>query len=86
MAYLEYFDERRLQLQQELMHHPDMCALIANHPSNQFEVRLCEIAAAVGILVDGAYTEEEISNLCEILTKRLYARRSGIVTLTDIAH
>jgi len=74
-----YFDERRIALNSELQYHPDICALLANHPITEFEIMLSEIAAVFGIIVDGDYLPEDLNRLCEILTKKLYERRTMIL-------
>ena len=75
MAYLEYFTEERLELQKELMNHPEVCALISKHPPQEFELRLAEIACYCGVALDGAYSQAELDKLCEILRNRLYIMR-----------
>ena len=77
--HIVLFDPHRIALQEELRNHPELCELIAKHPADQFEVRLAEIAAYCEVLLDGYYTEEELSNLCGILTNRLIERRTQIV-------
>lgn len=81
MAYLEFFDPRRLALQRELLLHPDLVERIGQHAGSnaKFEVILSEIATEFKIIVDGAYYPEELNKLCEILTKKLYERRSMIL-------
>jgi len=79
VAYLEYFDPRRLALQQELLHHQELCKLVAKHPPKEFELRLAEIAAYLGIVLDGDYSKEDLDRLCELLVARLYKKRSGIL-------
>lgn len=79
MAYLEYFDHRKLELQRELEYHPDICTIISAVPASEFELRLAHIAAYCGVMLDDYYSEEEVCNLCEILTKKLYEKRTMIV-------
>lgn len=79
MPYLVMFDPRRIELQKELVHHPKLCELINNHPVSEFETRLAEIAAWCGVLLDGYYTPEELSKLCEILRDKLYESRTEII-------
>jgi hypothetical protein len=75
----QYFDDRRIALNRELQFHPDLCELLAKHPIDEFEIRLAELAALFGIIVDGDYYPEQLNELCEILTKKLCQRRSGIM-------
>ena len=75
MAYLEYFDQRAIDLNSEIMKHPELMELLSRH--NDPAVKLAHVAAYCEIIVEGAYTEEECNVLAEILTKRLVAKRTG---------
>jgi len=81
MAYLEYFDPRRLALNKELSFHPDLMERIAKHNGRdvKFELILAELAAEFKIVLDGDYYPEELDNFCEILTKRLIERRTMVL-------
>lgn len=79
MAHLVFFSPERIALQRELVQHPDLAKKLANCEHPDFETNLCEIASWFGIIVDGAYMPEELDKLAEILTKRLYERRSMII-------
>lgn len=76
---LQYFPEEFLALQAELTHHPDLQAKLANHPSNEFEIRLAEIASHCQILLDDIYDEADLRRLANILTKRLFESRTQII-------
>lgn len=84
MAYLDYFSDARLELQKEVMQHPDLMPLLAKHPASEFELRIAEIACYCEIVLDGAYSQQEIDKLCEILTKRLRAKRMGIIIVQEL--
>ena len=75
MAYLEYFDQRALDLNSEVIKHPLLMEQIAPHTDPA--MKLAVIAAYCDVMLDGAYNEEECNKLCEILTKRLVAKREG---------
>lgn len=79
--HIVLFDPRRIALQEELKNHPELCKLIANHPADQFEHRLAEIAAYCDVLLDDYYTQDELSNLCELLTSRLVDKRTQYLLL-----
>lgn len=85
MAHLEFFPEERIRLQQELIHHPELCEFLAKHPANEFEIRLSEIAAYCEVILDGYYSQEELNKLCDILTRRLIQKRTGF-QLEGIVH
>lgn len=84
MAHLEYFDFRRIALQKELNFHPDIQKLLVKHCGStaKFEVILAEISSLFGIILDDYYSQEDLNNLCEILTKKLYEKRSLIILAT----
>ena len=71
MAYLEYFDPRMLALQEEVSHHPQLMGLLAKHPPQEMEMRIAEIAAYCEVILDGYYTQEELAQLADILTRKL---------------
>ena len=75
MAYLEYFDQRAIDLNSEIMKHPELMELLSRH--NDPAINLSHVAAYCEIIVEGAYTEEECNVLAEILTQRLVAKRTG---------
>lgn len=70
---LEYFPEGFIALQKELATglHPKLEKLLANHPADELDIRIAEIASYCQVALDGAYTIEERSNLCSILVGRL---------------
>jgi hypothetical protein len=76
MIIYQYFPQEFLDLQQEIIHHPELQELIANHPSSEFEVRIAEIATYCKVILDDTYDEEDIKRLCKILTKRLIEKRT----------
>jgi len=80
MSYrLEYFPESFIALSQELSNHPELCRLLSKYPPNEFEMRLGEIAAYCDVALDGDYTQDDLSGLCELLWKRLRAKNCPII-------
>lgn len=73
------FHENRVALNQEVKLHPALLERLANHPVDEFEVRLAEIAAYCDVLLNGEYYPEDLDRLCGILFKRLYCMRSPLV-------
>lgn len=83
--YLAYFPEPILALQEELKHWPVLRELIANHEFNGgFEVKMVEIATFCEVIVDGAYSGEQMVQLAGILEKRLKAKRGHIEVFTVV--
>lgn len=82
---LAYFPEPILALQEELMHHPELRELLANHEFNGgYEVKMVEIATYCDVIVDGTYGPEQMIQLAAILEKRLKAKRGFIETFTVV--
>lgn len=84
MAILEYFSDSRIALQQELQYHEELWPLIAKYPPQEFEMRIAEIAAYCEVILDGYYTVEDLDRLCEVLVKKLYEKRTGVLVLDAV--
>ena len=63
MAYLEMFSEERIALNKELAYHPALMELLGKHAMDEFEIRLAEIAAYCGVVVDGDYLSKDLDRL-----------------------
>jgi hypothetical protein len=75
----EYFSDAAIALAQEVSNHPELMKRLANHPAAEFEVKLAEIAAYCDVVLDGLYTQEDLSKLCDILWRKLKAKSSPII-------
>ena len=75
MAYLEYFDQRALDFNEEVIKHPKLMEFLAKHTDPA--MKLAEVAAYCEVILDGAYSEEDCNVLCELLTKKLIAKREA---------
>ncbi len=73
----EYFPEGIIALQKELATglHPQLEKLLANHPVNEWEIKLAEIAAYCGVLLNDTYHPEDLNKLGFILAGRLEVLR-----------
>ncbi len=81
MAKLHFFSESRIALQREIKKHPDLMELLAEHPIEEFEIRLAETAAYCNIILEGAYTPEDIDGICELCVKDLVAKRMPVCNI-----
>lgn len=87
--HIHLFDQRLLDLQQEIFqHHPhiiELCSWTAqNNPGgDDFYIQLCEVAAAIGIVVEGDFGDKDVYKLCEFITKQLVKSRTTIVVSND---
>lgn len=73
------FHQNRIDLQKEITQHPELQARLQNHPADEFEIRLAEIAAYCNIVLHGDYLQLDLDNLCGILCKKLYEKRTMII-------
>ena len=55
--------------------HPKLAARLANHPADEWEIKLAEIASYCAVVLDGTYSAEEIDRLGFILAGRLEVLR-----------
>jgi hypothetical protein len=81
---LKYFPEEYIQLNREVEHHPALMTLLQNHPVEEFEIRMAEIATYCQVILDGEYMESDLVKLAKILERRLYNMRpakTGIILL-----
>lgn len=88
-AHLNIFPDEMLLLSHELRNHPKLCTLLANHPANEWEVMMVEIALYCDVIVDGSYTPEDMQRLAFILYKRLIEKRertTGLIVIEGSAY
>lgn len=73
----EMFPEGYIALNKELATglHPKLEKLLANHPADETDVKLSEIALYCSVALDATYTLAERDKLCFILAGRLEALR-----------
>ena len=73
----EMFPEGFIALQKELATglHPRLEKLLANHPADETDIKLSEIAAYCSVALDGTYTIAERDKLCFVLAGRLEVLR-----------
>lgn len=72
--HLEFFPESFFQLQDEISFHPNLQLLLAKHPADEFEIRMAEITAYCGIVLDGMYTMEDWDKICTACIGKLKQR------------
>ena len=80
----EMFPEGYIALNKELASglHPKLVERLANHPNDEVDIKLSEIAVYCEIVLDGTYDIASRDKLCFILAGRLSKLRevpSGIV-------
>jgi hypothetical protein len=73
------FPESQIQLMREVENHPELKLLLTQYHPSQFEEILGEIAAFVGVILDGVYEGDRIYELFDLLTKALKQKRIIII-------
>jgi hypothetical protein len=77
--HYHYFDKELLNLRREITHHPDLQVILVAQESTDLYIHLSEIAAYVGMVLDGTYSREDILELCDKMTKKLYEKRTSVI-------
>lgn len=75
----EYFPQDLIDLRLEIQKHPPLLALLANQADKDVYIQILEIAAYCKILVAGTYTQDDMLNLCKMLTEKLMSMRTIVV-------
>jgi len=80
---IEYFSESRIELNRRIQDHPKLVELLQAHPVEEFEIRLSEVAAYCGIVLDGDYLQSDLDGLCDVLIQKLEMMKvaPSIITL-----
>lgn len=74
-AQINIWPEELIELQREIMQHPQLQLLLANHNAIEWEAKIAEIALYCEVILDGEYLPEQMIKLCEILRMKLVERR-----------
>lgn len=77
--HLHYFPQEITDLNEEIVHHPQLMEFLAKHHASQIEMKFAEIAAYCGIVLDGEYTEEDMIPLAKLLRNKLLSKRTCII-------
>ena len=82
----EYFPEEWIELQKELASglHPKLETILAECAPEDTDLKLAHIASYCEVMLDGEYSFEQRTELCEILRKKLVDKRErpgGIIIL-----
>lgn len=76
---LEIFPQQVLDLHTEVRKHTDLIQKLHDQENKDVYIQILEVATHCEILVAGTFTYQDILDLCEKLTKKLYSMRSIIV-------
>jgi len=72
-----YYEQELLDLRTELDFHPDLTVILRVQQIQDIYIHICEIAAYLGIGLDGTFTKDEILKLCKTFTNLLYVKRTS---------
>jgi len=79
---MEMFHQNRIDLDREIAgHHPELQKLLANHGSDEFEIRIAEIARYCDVILHGDYLPADLDRLCGILRNKLWEKRIGSLVI-----
>ena len=76
---IEMFPDNIYDLQVEASHHLDLSLYMQQVDDSDFYIRLANIAAFLGILLDGDYSKEDLERLVDIMIRKLRDRRTIVV-------
>ena len=78
--YHEMFPPVFLELQEEIQKHQALLVNLLQLPKDSsMEMKLAEVTAFCGIILDGFYDEEQIIEICEECVKRLRKAREELI-------
>ena len=77
---LVMFPDELQELNEELLHHPELQELLQQQPGTEFEVRLATIAAYCEVILDDLYSPEDLLKIAKLCKNKLYQKRNkGII-------
>jgi hypothetical protein len=68
------------ELNEEIRHHPRLQEVLDAHPVEEFEIRIAQMAAWLGIVLDGTYSHDDFIKLYGIMLAKLREKRTGVTT------
>jgi len=77
--YHVYFEDELLNLRKELCNHADLQVTLRLQPIQDIYIHLAEIAAYLGVAINGTFTQSEVLDLCDMFTKLLVAKRTILI-------
>jgi len=77
--YLALFPDSVVALNEEVVRHTDLQYLLSKYRfPEQFPEMLAEIATYCGVVIEGKFGEDELDDLCHMLTEKL-RKKSAIL-------
>lgn len=82
---IQFFPIEFLELNAEITHHHDLITYLyqvrIDSKDSSLELMLSSVAAWLGILLDGAYTQDDLKRLATILTEKLRDKRTQSILI-----
>jgi hypothetical protein len=79
----EYFPPALIALNEEVLNHERLKYNLSVQEDQDVYIRIAEVAAYAGVVLDGTYTQEDIIKLADMLVQRLRAMRATIIVPTS---
>jgi len=79
----EYFPPSLIALNEEILNHERLVYNLSVQEDQDVYIRIAEVAAYAGVVLDGTYTQEDIINLADMLVQRLRQMRATIIVPTS---
>ena len=82
MADYVYFHQELLQLQEEVAKHPELMLGLSTLHNPDIGESLATVTHYLGIPVDETMSQAEVLAFADMLTRKLYEERTGLVITT----
>jgi hypothetical protein len=80
-AKITLFPQELIDLNMEVLYHPELQKKLAEQPADELEIRLAAIATYCGILIDGYFSVQDLATIAGLCHKELIKRRTGILLI-----
>jgi hypothetical protein len=78
--YYNFFSAERIELQREVLRHPELLMKLDALPlESDFVDKLVQICTYCNVAVDGDYTQADLDYLCDVCTMRLRQKKTSII-------
>lgn len=76
---IEMFPQQMLDLHTEVRKHPALMQLLHDQENKDVYIQLMEIAAYCEIVVIGTFTHQDILDIVEKCTRKLFSMRTSVI-------
>jgi len=75
--HFHMFSDERISLNIEVRKHPKLLEVLAQHPQDEFEILLAQIASYCEVVLNGEYLPSDLDNICKACYNKLVFKRTG---------